>query len=325
MSVVSNTTIVNKPGEEERLFWTVFHVIIALLSLSGDTIILVATIRYKAIKLHCVIVVIIQHLALCDLLQTLFRVIPTIISLEAGEWVLGVFLCHMTLNMVIVCIPAAAVLTAVLSTSKLLIVQYPLRAGTWTRRRGHTVCTLSWVFCLVRPRLWENVMFTDTDSASLDYILYPCQGEFTTIPVWFIWFQEIFIYLAFVGVLLTLITTSVMLLYKARQAAVRVRTSVRWRGTLTVLLTTLVFLVSYLPDCVVPFLDSNTLTATIHRAATFSVTFNIAANFFVYSLTVASFREFLSRKIRLLAGKVGLFTSPPAVAVCQKTHITEAG
>ena len=113
------------PGKEETLIWTVYHVAIALLSLFGDTIILVGTTKYKAIKLHRVIVVIIQHLAAADLMLTFSRVVPIIVSLIGGGWVLGNFLCSVNFGLAYVVTPTMCILTCVLVISKLMIVQYP--------------------------------------------------------------------------------------------------------------------------------------------------------------------------------------------------------
>ena len=65
-----------------------------ILSLTGDTIILISTIKYSAIKQHRLIVAVIQHMAACDLLLTVFRVSPSLLSLIADKWVLGEVLCQ---------------------------------------------------------------------------------------------------------------------------------------------------------------------------------------------------------------------------------------
>ena len=53
--------------------WCVFVFIASLL---GDTIILLATFKYKAIKLHKVVIAVMQHLAINDLLLAVFKVAP---------------------------------------------------------------------------------------------------------------------------------------------------------------------------------------------------------------------------------------------------------
>jgi hypothetical protein len=96
-----------------------------------------------------------------------------------------------------------------------------------------------------------------------------------------------------------MIVTSILILVTARRAASRQRESVRWKGITTVVLTAVVLLVSFLPYNVVWVLSlfavkySSTLWRTVFKLNYF----NIMANFFIYSLTVPSFREFLKLKM----------------------------
>ena len=315
-----NMTLADLPGEEEKVLWTVFHVLIALLSLSGDSIILVGTSRYKAIKLHRVLIVVIQHLAVSDLLQTVFRVLPIIVSLIGQGWVMGTFLCRVNMTSLYINAPATAMLTAVLSTCKLLIVKNPLKMDTWSRKKAHTICAFFWLFSVLMPTQVMNMFFTTTGSLYFDYIHYCCYSNpfLTSAPIWFIWFQFIFVLIAFLVTVLILISTSVLLLYTAQQAAARRAGTVRWQGILTVTLTTAVFLVSYLPDVIVTTVDILTSvhpSSPVKRTTSFFENINIVANFFVFSLTVRSFREFLSARARHLALKVGLSAPAPPRAV----------
>ena len=54
--------------EAERWTLILWGISVILVSAIGDSIILEATIKYKAIKLHKVMVAVIQHMAVCDLL-----------------------------------------------------------------------------------------------------------------------------------------------------------------------------------------------------------------------------------------------------------------
>ena len=73
----------------ENVLYIIWNLIILLTSLLGDSIILIATIKYKAIKRNKMIIVVMQHLAVCDLLQTVFKVLPITTALIADEWVMG--------------------------------------------------------------------------------------------------------------------------------------------------------------------------------------------------------------------------------------------
>ena len=325
MSSASNETIGDPPGVEEKIFWTVFHILVALSSLIGDSVILVGTIRYKAIKLHRVIVVTIQHLAVCDLLLTVFRLVPLAVSLIGEGWVLGSFLCRVNLILPYIVTPCSAMLTCVLSTFKLLIVQRPLRRAGWSKKRAHIVCGASWMLCLLLPSQFLNLFFTPEESLYFDYNHYICHSDFdlTSAPLWLIDFAHISIIFGVVGLLFILITTSAILLYKARKAVINLGGTVRWQGVLTVTLTTGVFLVSYLPDTIVPLIvrfTSLSVSSSIQRTASFFENTNIVANFFIYAVTVRSFRDFLSTKIRQLAAKIGL-SSPNRPGLQERPHL----
>jgi hypothetical protein len=73
---------------------------------------------------------------------------------------------------------------------------------------------------------------------------------------------------------------------------------VRWEGISTIVLTVVVLLVSFLPDTVIVV---STYFGVKYRTAalrTDRLTYlNIMGNFFIYSLTVPSFREFLKLKM----------------------------
>ena len=77
----------------EKYTWTAYFIFVVISSVIGDMIILLAAIKFQAFKLHKFIVIIIEHMAVCDLIVSLIYVLPTIISLIADRWVLGESLC----------------------------------------------------------------------------------------------------------------------------------------------------------------------------------------------------------------------------------------
>ena len=82
----------------ERVFLIIWCLFTLTASLLGDTVILVATLRYKAIQMHKVVIAVMQHLAISDLLQTVFRVLPTTLVLLSDEWRIGEVTCHIQSN-----------------------------------------------------------------------------------------------------------------------------------------------------------------------------------------------------------------------------------
>ena len=303
----------------ELHLWISFNFLVALSSLIGDTIILVGIIRYKAMKLHKAVVVVIIHLAVSDLLLTTFETVPQIISLSSQGWVLGGLLCLLNPNINIACITATAGLTCVLTTNKLLIVLHPLRAGSWTEKQVHMVCAVFWVLGLFQPGQLLYIFFCSSEDLYFNYLDYTCSYMQTDAPAWLEWSAAVFTFGGLLLAFIVLVLTSSLLLLKARKLALERGKCLRWQGVLTVVTTTVVYLVSNLPWFVVTLssLAVSPSTST-WRAVLFISNLNIMANFYVYSLTVASFREFLCTSARQLAERVGVLTAPATAAEARR-------
>ena len=74
----SNSTKFGIKNDTERYLWASWFVFVFLSSLLGDSLILIASIKYKAFNLHKMIVTFIQHIAVSDLLHSIGSLAPTI-------------------------------------------------------------------------------------------------------------------------------------------------------------------------------------------------------------------------------------------------------
>ena len=184
----NNRTAYGIHDGNERNFFISYNIFIAVSSLFGDSIILVASLKYQAIRLHKIIVIIIQHLALCDLLLTLFRIVPQTAALIADNWVTGAFFGHVQNSINLVFGGLTMCLTCALTTVKLLIVKYPLRTGAWSSRTGHVICTALWLWQLASWIPWLVVnMFYVRETLFFSYRTYQCSYDnfSPNTPEWF--------------------------------------------------------------------------------------------------------------------------------------------
>ena len=295
---------------EERYFWILYNVVVALSSLVGDTTVLWATIRWKAIKLHRVVVVVIQQLAVCDLILSVFHVVPSVVSLLADGWVFGPLLCQVQETVDWLCFPMTGALTCVLTLSKLLIVKFPLRTGTWTRRNAHMVCGVTWLLNVISPVHVLHIFFTNSNTTFFSYVSYSCTFDYslTRAPAWLQESAHYSMLISLAAIFIILPVSSALLLMEARKTAMRRRASLRWQGVVTVVMTTAVFIVSWIPNVLV---GTTSLTLpvvysiSIWRTTQFLLNFNIMANFFIYTLTVPSFRAILREKLLELVMRSG--------------------
>ena len=103
---------------------------------------------------------------------------------------------------------------------------------------------------------------------------------------------------------ITIIVSTVLILKKAKRAVNEAHKSLRWQGIMTVVLTATVYSVSYLPITVYFMAESlaetypsapGTFFTEFYKVAGSVAYCNVLANFFVYSLTVDSFKSFLKK------------------------------
>ena len=191
----------------------------------------------------------------------------------------------------------SSVLVSVLTLGKVLLLKYPFRVGFMSARQAHRICVAIWVFCIYVPGL--NLLI-DREDVSFDFRTYYCTYNYTS-KIW----KILLPFQAFIVLFLPntiVITSTVILLRTAKRAAKDHRKSLRWQGIITVCLTAITFTVSFLPYniyfMVQPFVhmdpqNPGPFYLEYFRIANGFIILHVLSNFFVYSLTVESFRSFL--------------------------------
>lgn len=242
---------------------------------------------------------------------------PFSYNIHPIRWILGDFLCWLVFNMEWLSYWLTSIFTCCLSTSKLLVVRYPLSSQVFTRRYAHIACFIVWGLALISPPQILFMFFSDEGKLFFDYSMYLCMYDVLpapgqTMPTFF------YVVVVFVGIMQTIMfivlpLTSILLVFEARRAARRLNERVRWQGVLTVTLCTGIYYVSTLPALLVAGIDSHksiTISVGVRRFCNFLTILNIMTNFFVYCLTVKSYREFLMIRAKRFLVKLGLMSFP---------------
>ena len=186
-----------------------------------------------------------------------------------------------------------------LTSGKLMMIQCPMKAREWTEEKSHKICTATWVFCFALPLALSIVDGTD---ACFDSRKYNCTYGYTS-EIW-VWLKPAAFFIMALTPGITIVATSILLL---RKAAIVSRESLRWQGMLTVLVTAAVYMLSILPfvahGIAEPFLEKDPTKVTpfqfnYYRVACAFLSFHVMANFFVYSLTMPSLRDFVREMSR---------------------------
>ena len=270
---------------------------VVLSSLIGDTFILVASIRYNAIKLNKFIIVVMQYIAVCDLLRAMGYILPSMVSMgENMSWIssfekLGIAYFFMVLFVDLTTILIGSVLISVLTLSKLLMLAFPERTRKWTAKVAHLICVLSWIgiiilmICFVAiPQNGNNLFykFRHTQHSSTGFMSKYAGHLIDRIMV---------ILIIPTGLIITTTLATLFYLNKARKTSRRSGGQVRWQGMVTVTATATVYCISS-----VPMIAANG-SSTFVKTAWYLSTLNTISNFYIYILTIPSFRHFVKSKV----------------------------
>jgi hypothetical protein len=276
---------------------------VLLSSFIGDSIILISSVRYNAIKLNKLIVVVMQHIAVCDILAAICFVLPTLTSLIANKWILGEVVAYIHIFFDTCTSNANNILICSLVTIKLIILKFPLRTRNWNKYCAHVACACIWLLAILLPVL--RLIFVK-DGLVFSFIHYNINYG---IPSEYFLEDKVISYVMavlgnYVPTLIILSATICITIYlvKSRRAAKKSGGDKRWHGIVTVVLTATVYCITTLPHISLFVISiSNKVSekdtrVNLERFLESLVTLNIMCNFFIYSLTIPSLREFLKSK-----------------------------
>ena len=283
----------------ERYMWASYHIFVLISTLVGDTLILIAARHKDAFKVKKFIVVVIQHIAVGDLLNAIITVLPASISLVSNDWEFGDTLCFVRgYTSYGLFYMAGSYLTMVLTVSKYLFLKCPLRASHWSTTRAHLACSFNWVYAVIAPTLIWGIYGFD---AGFDYRFYNCVIiEEPNSNTKIIFISSFICSVVIQALIVTATFPTLNYLAQARRSARQVKGTVPWQGAVTVSLTSIVACVSTAPltvyTIIKPFLDKDyrpSIDLHLCRMGVFIMTFGILSNFYIYAMSMKSFRKFL--------------------------------
>ena len=310
-----------------RYTWAGYYLFIITSSFIGDTTILIASIKYKAFKLHRVIIAVIQHIAFCDLMLSATYLLPNMVSIIVDKWVLGNFFCNFYPYATYWFTVTSILLLCTMTTSKLLLLKYPLKFGTTTSKKAHLICVACWLVALIPP-MTLLLADEDLDGVIFSYNSYKCWLHNGNSRIWHYLGPFMAVLFAFIPTCL-IVSTTLCLLIEARkivsrsrflhvgactpaekelQRGSRNRESLKWQGIVTTVLTATVFSLSsvpytaYLVGSSIVSVDDKSKSSfytTFFKVALSLTCLNIISNFYIYSLTLTSFRAFIRSKMQL--------------------------
>ena len=280
------------PTDAMRYFLIFWSLLNFLLSLSGNTLVLVSSIKYHAIKLDEVSVILIRYLAVADLMNCVPKSLTSVLGLILKRWVLGSFLCASSMIIHSITAIVSMFLICALNVNKTMSLKFPLQSRLKTKKQGRIIAVCVWVFAVISTVLCgvltkmtfifrRNIMNCG-DMAEYQIIKEVVFAAYSIIPVVFI------------------VSTTLWLLRFVQKAR-----GLNVKGSMTLLSVSIVFIVSWGPYgvyyCIMSISSDNfkrnnaVFLAGFETIGTYITFVNFSSNPLVYYLSVSSFNKFVSR------------------------------
>ena len=306
-----NKTLYGIQSETGRYIWSGYFILVITSSLIGDSIILIASIKYRAFKLHKTMIVIIQHIAVSDLIGSIVYLTPRVSAMIADGWALGDTLCYINPYTMYIANSSSALLICAMTSTKLYILKFPLRSGTVSpSKTAHCICSVAWI---MSPSFSLLNFLIDRSDIYFDYRNYVCDFRNLSSDIW-TWLTPVLTVFFLILPNCLVIGTTICVLVLAKRVADRGSKSLKWQGILTTVLTAAVYCISVLPYAIyrigdyfitVPDKSRSFFHTYFYELASSFYSLNTMSNFYIYSLTVTSFREFLKSKTRTISDYTG--------------------
>jgi hypothetical protein len=150
-----------------RYFLVAWSILTLTFSLAGNITVLIATMKYKAIKFDKVSVILIENIATADLGDTIFVILPTTWAILADQSNVahffshnkfGELLCYGVAHLQYLFPLASSVMICALNVSKLSCLIFPLRARNRSSTMGYLIAAAAWGAYLIRfaVSLWDH-------------------------------------------------------------------------------------------------------------------------------------------------------------------------
>ena len=301
-------SIISDTWTAEEVFEATYTVATFILGFTGNLFVLITSHLYNSIDMDAVTIVFVRQLAVADFLAIINTVLPTVITMFTGKWVLGDLLCDITGHFNFIPVMVNIYLVLNLSIFKILMCKMPFRMRDLTTTHAWLLVLLSYL--LAGVEFFESIflaksgMYAPPVSRCISKI-------YVTHPTLMLWNAAIP-----VGVPLLVIIFCNLWIYKVARKVVRARgQGSHSRALLTICAVSGLFVISWTPKLI--YVTVVTITKKqIPWAVKISHFFpfiNSVGNPFIYTFTNKRYSEFvfnLFTKFKITATETssGIFT-----------------
>ena len=298
------------PNYSEWILMIIWSFSIFILSILGNTVVLVATLKYNAIKLDEISVALIRNIAVADLGVAAY-IVSTLPGIIKRKYLYSDFFCSFSKTWFYSCMMAEVVLLAALSISKLLWILKPLQALSRSKKNGNIIAAVIWMtmICLAAATTIYRESANDNWTV-YENAIYQCSRQNVNKSSGILFKSIVMSFNAVPQVVITVAT--VWLLALVRKAG-----QVHRQGLITIILVCALFFVSHAPyGCLYQVLKmlnvKDDWMSAFYRWSYYIVYLNYTANPFLYYASIDSFQRFVKQRV--------FRTEPPSLSDRSTSH-----
>ena len=291
----------------EKLIILSWSSLASFFAIVGNVVILLSSLKYNAIHLDRISIVLISHLAGADLAYGIFIATKSV-NFALGGDLFGITPCYIITTVSFMFLTAGSTFLSALNISKLNGLLFPLRANIRSFTRGYKIAAFIWSFLVVLQLIIiMNIFYNDEIEIEFNKYTLQCCVNFNGVkPSLLAIGAVIRLLFSIIPMALIFITTIWMMCY-----VLRVRGNQR-QSVFTLLAVSATFFMSLAPDqayaiLIVFLVNGNVQFREGHKifqiVAQLAIYVRCAANPLIYCVTIRSFGAFVKMKLNFAKTK----------------------
>ena len=267
-----------------------FCLLVGIMGLIGNGLVVYSSIRYNAIQLDRISIVLVRNLAVADMLYTLVTVVPLTTTYFARRYILGDIYCFISAHLAFIPGAANALTVLTITAYRLRVITFPLHGVS--RRSAHLAILLIWIFSMAGTVISLGYKSKFVFISSTARCLTTVYVNEAAAPL----FGAVFILQTVVPIVLITVFNLVLLLVAYRQKKRHSSNrKVNLKGLITIFFLSGLFICSLTPFVIFTYLKTKGIKVppALDLMAFHFIFLNVGGNPILYTITNRRFGKYV--------------------------------
>jgi hypothetical protein len=301
----------------QRVLLTLLCFIMAFFGILGNGTVLYSSIRYNAIRLDRVSLLLVQNLAVADLLYTIFAIIPQLITTFAGRWVLGKIYCFISAQLTFIPATVNSLTVLLISIYRLWVVTHPFSGAKEIRVR--IILVVTWIL----SSAGTIISLAYKSSSTFNPVNGKCSSGFYENYKAMVIFKVALTLLALIPLFMIIIVNTVLFFIAVKSSRkLQYNSPANYKALVMVCALSGLFITSWVPYVVYTLMKSRKLDIprTLDIMAPYCFFLNSFGNPILYTVTNKRFGNYVRALLhQVFCGPCGQKTLPKGQLTVKQT------